>query len=142
MGESKKTYNMIEFVHALRLNFYDGSKSARFRFALVVEKYPIKRNNDWCCKVLAIFFKIGRTIYYDQLQEKGLLYVNVTENDRRQMGIRKDPWFIVVNDSKIKSFRGNEFIDYSFNNASEKDLKFVEEMRTKYNIVPPEFDEI
>ena len=52
------------------------------------------------------------------------------------MGTRKNPWFIDGN-SKINTFKENEFVEYSFRNASQKDLKFVEKLRKKFNIIPP-----
>jgi len=136
MGESEQTYSyhsMIELVDALRLNF---DLEGEFEFSLLMEKSPIKKTYYWCCKVLAIILGTGRTIYFDELQEKDLVYVNVRENARRKMGVRKNPWFIDGN-STIKSHKDNEFVEFSFRNASPKDLKLVEKMRKKYNIVPP-----
>ena len=136
MGESEQThsyYSMIEFVDALRMNF---GLDAECEFSLLVEKSPIKRTYDWCCKVLAIILSTGRTIYYDELQEKDLQYVNVKETPRRKMGNRKNPWFIDGN-TQVQSFKGNQFIEYGFRNAGPKDLKFVEKMRKKFNIIPP-----
>jgi len=139
MGESEPTHtyhSMIEYVDALRLHFVLDTANAEFEFSLLMEKTPIKKTYHWCCKVLAIILSTGKTIYYDELQEKDLLYVNVKENARRKMGIRKNPWFIDGN-SKINSHKGNEYIEFSFRNAGPKDLKFVEKMRTKFNIIPP-----
>ena len=53
------------------------------------------------------------------------------------MGTRKNPWFIDDNSEIKKSDKGNEYIEYSFRNAGPKDLKFVEKMRKKFNIIPP-----
>jgi len=139
MGESEQArsyHSMIEFVDVLRSNFDLDVECLEFDFSLLVEKSPIKRTYDWCCKVIAIILSTGRTIYYDELQEKDLVYVNVKETPRRKMGTRKNPWFIDGH-SKIQTYKDHEFIEYSFRNASQKDLKFVEKMRKKYNIVPP-----
>ena len=126
-------YSMIDFISELKTTFDINSD---FDFSILMEKSPIKRMYDWSCKVLAVILGTGRTIYYDELQEKDLQYINVKETPRRKMGTRKNPWFVDGN-SKINTFKGNDYIEYSFRNAGTKDLKFVEKMRKKYNIVAP-----
>ena len=54
----------------------------------------------------------------------------------KKNGHQKNPWFVDGN-SKIHTYKGNDYIEYSFRNAGTKDLKFVEKMRQKFNIVPP-----
>ena len=126
-------YNMIEFVNELKSTF---EITEEFDFSILMEKLPIKRMYDWCCKVLAVILSNGRIIYYDELHANDLRYINIKETPRRKMGTRKQPWFVDGN-SKICSYKGNDFIEYSFRNASSKDLKFIEKMRKKYNIVAP-----
>jgi len=134
MESGTPTYHsMIEFVENLKSNFEIHDE---FDFSILIEKSPIKRTYDWCCKVLAVILGNGRTIYYDELKKNNLQYINIKETPRRKMGIRKNPWFVDGN-SKINKYKDNEFIEYSFRNASQKDLKFVEKMRMKFNIVPP-----
>ena len=52
------------------------------------------------------------------------------------MGNRNNPWLVDGN-SKIQNYKDNDYIEYSSRNPSNKDLKFVEKMRTKFNITPP-----
>ena len=77
---------MIEYVENLKSNFEINDE---FDFSILIEKSPIKRTYDWCCKVLAVILGNGRTIYYDELQKKNLQYINTKEAPRRKMGIRK-----------------------------------------------------
>ena len=130
---TRSYYSMMEFIDELK-NTFDIENE--FDFSILVEKKPIKKKYTFCCKVLAVILGKVRTIYYDELCEKDLQYVDVKETGRRKMGTRNNPWFIDGN-SKIQSYKGNEFIEYSFRNANQKDLKFVEKLRKKYNIVPP-----
>ena len=51
------------------------------------------------------------------------------------MGNRNNPWF-VDGKSKVQNYKDNDYIEYSFRNPSNKDLKFVEKMRKKFNIIP------
>ena len=39
--------------------------------------------------------------------------------------------------AKYKIYKDNDFIEYSFRNASKKDLAIVEKMRAKFNITAP-----
>jgi hypothetical protein len=90
-------------------------------------------------KALAIIIKndsVKRTIFYNELVENDLQYLNVKETPRRKMGTRNKPFFIDGN-SKIQTLKGNDFIEYSFRNASRKDLEFVEKMRKKFGITAP-----
>ena len=126
-------YSMIEFISELKKAFDINSD---FDFSILMEKSPIKRMYDWSCKVLAVILSNNRTIYYDELHANDLQYINVKETPRRKMGTRKNPWFVDGN-STIHTYKESDYIEYSFRNASPKDLKFVEKMRKKFNIVPP-----
>ena len=66
-----------------------------------MEKSPIKRKYDWCCKVLAVIIGNNHKIYYDELQENDLQYVIVKETAKRKMANRNNPWFVDGN-STIK----------------------------------------
>ena len=132
-GTTRSYYSIMDFVNELKNTFEIDSE---FEFSILVEKSPIKKQYTFCCKVLAVIIGKIRTVYYDELVAKDLQYVDVKETGRRKMGTRKNPWFIDGN-SKIQTYKGNEFIEYSFRNASQKDLKFVEKLRNKFNIVPP-----
>ena len=132
-NETCKHYNMLEFVDELKSTF---EITEEFDFSILMVKLSIKRMYDWCCKVLAVILSNGRIIYYDDLRENDLQYINIKETPRRKMGLRKHPWFVDGN-SKVCSYKGNDFIEYSFRNASSKDLKFIEKMRKKYNIEEP-----
>ena len=133
MTETRSYYSVIDFINKLKTTFkIDGE----FDFSILMEKSPIKRKYDWCCKVLAVILSTNRTIYYDELQENDLQYVIVKETARRKMGNRNNPWFVDGN-SKAQNYKDNDYIEYSFRNASKKDLKFVEKLRTKFNITPP-----
>ena len=128
-------HSMIEFINSLKLHF---EIEKEFDFSILVEKSPIKNKFTYCCKVLAVIFgPNSQKIYYDELQENDLQYVNVKETQRRKMGTRKTPWFIDGNSEIKKSDKGHEYIEYSFRNASHKDLKFVEKLRAKFGITPP-----
>jgi len=132
-GQAPSYYSMMEFIDTLKCTFEIDSE---FDFSILMEKSPIKKTYDWLCKVLAVILSNGKTIYFDELQEKDLQYINIKETPRRKMGTRKNPWFVDGN-SKVQSYKGNDFIEYSFRNAGQKDLKFVEKMRKKFNIAPP-----
>ena len=101
-----------------------------------MEKYPIRRKYDWRCKVLAVIIGNNNTIYYDKIQENDLQYVIVIETARRKIGNSNNPWFVDGN-SKVQNYKDNDYIEYSFRNPSNKDLKFVEKMRAKFGITPP-----
>ena len=132
-ANTRSYYSMIEFINEFKSAFEIEDE---FDFSILVEKSPIKKQYAYCCKILAVILSTGRIIYYNELVSKDLQYVDVKETGRRKMGTRKNPWFIDGN-SQVQTYKGNEFIEYSFRNASQKDLKFVEKLRKKFNIVPP-----
>ena len=126
-------YTMLEFIDELKTKFeIDGE----FDFSILVEKSPIKKPYTYCCKVLAIIISGRKTITYDQIVEKDLQYLEVRETIRRKVGTRNNPFFIDGH-SKIQTYKDNDFIEYSFRNASKKDLAIVEKMRAKFNIAAP-----
>jgi len=126
-------YSMMEFINELKTKFEIDSE---FDFSILVEKSPIKKQYTYCCKVLAVIIGNTRKVYYNEICANDLRYVDVKETGRRKMGTRNNPWFIDGN-SKIQIHKGNEYIEYSFRNAGQKDLKFVEKLRGKFNIKPP-----
>lgn len=132
-ASTRSYYSMMEFIENLKTTFEIDDE---FDFSILVEKSPIKKQFTFCCKVLAIIIGNIRTVYYDEIVEKDLQYVDVKETGRRKMGTRKNPWFIDGN-SKTRIYQDNSFIEYSFRNANPKDLKFVEKLRKKFNIIPP-----
>jgi len=134
MSETQSYFSVLDFINELKSTF---NIEGEFDFSILMEKSPIKRKYDWCCKVLAVIFgNNNQKIYYDELQEKDLQYVIVKETARRKMGNRNNPWFVDGN-SKVQNYKDNDYIEYSFRNPSKKDLKFVELMRTKFGITPP-----
>ena len=56
-------HSMIEFINSLKLHF---EIEGEFDFSILMEKSPIKRKYDWCCKVLAVILSTGKTICYRQ----------------------------------------------------------------------------
>ena len=126
-------HSMIDFIKTIQSTF---KIVGEFDFSILMEKSPLKRTYDWCCKALAVIVSNGKTIYYVELQENDLQYINIKETPRRKMGNRNNPWFVDGN-SKIQTFKDNDFIEYSFRNASNRDLKLVEKMRAKFDIQPP-----
>jgi hypothetical protein len=127
---------MLEFITVLAEKFdfdYD------FDFSILVEKNPIKKTFTYLTKVLAVLLKSSETkrlIRYDELVENDLEFVEVKQTSRRVMGTRKNPFWINGN-SKVQTYKDNEFIEYSFMNSSKKDLEFVAKIRAKYNIIEP-----
>ena len=129
-------YSMLEFIDELKTKFEIANE---FDFSILVEKSPIKKRYTYCCKVLAIITAGRKTITFDQIDEKDLQYLELKETIRRKLGTRNNPWYI-DGDSKVQTYKDNDFIEYSFRNASKKDLAIVEKMRAKFNIaVPHEF---
>ena len=94
---SHSYYNMVEFVDELKTKFEINDD---FNFTILEEKLPIEKKYSWCCKVLAIIIANVKTILYDEVVKNDLQYVYVTENSRRKVGARNNPWFIDGN-SKI-----------------------------------------
>jgi hypothetical protein len=73
---------------------------------------------------------------FNQIQEHMLNYIEVKENHTRKVGTRKQPFWL-DGSSKIQTFKGNDFIEYCFRNANNKDLKMISRMREKYGIDEP-----
>ena len=69
MTETRSYFSVLDFINELKSTFeIDGE----FDFSILMEKSPIKRKFDWCCKVLAVRIGNIRTVYYDELQENDL----------------------------------------------------------------------
>jgi hypothetical protein len=75
-------------------------------------------------------------IHYDKIQEHDLTYIEIKDNHTRKVGVRNTPFFIDGN-SKVQTFKGNEFIEYSFRNPTRKGLEDVDKIREKFNIPAP-----
>jgi hypothetical protein len=110
-----------------------------FNFSILVEQKPIQKKFTYVCKVLAVIIQ-GKSnrivIHYDQIQEHELTYIEIKENHSRKVGVRNTPFFI-DGYSKVQTFKGNEFIDYSLRNPTRTDLKDVDKVREKYKINAP-----
>jgi hypothetical protein len=130
------TNNMLDFVDNLTTNF---DIKDDFNFSILVEQKPTQKKYSHGCKVLSIILQTNSkriVIHYDQIQEFELTYIEIKDNRTRKVGVRNTPFFIDGN-SKLQTFKGNEFIEYSFRNPTRTDLKFVEKVREKFNIPAP-----
>jgi hypothetical protein len=88
---------------------------------------------------LGIICKHNNSIHqlnYNQIQEHLLNYVIIKDNHVRKVGVRNNPFWI-DGCSKVLTFEGNEFVEYSFRNINNKDVKMIAKMREKYSIITP-----
>jgi hypothetical protein len=135
------TYSPMDFVEQLKTI---AETNNDFNFSILVEQKPIQKKFTYVCKVLAIILqsKVIRSladrkvIHYDKIQEHGLTYIEIKENHTRKVEERYTPFFIDGN-SKVQTFKGNEYIEYSLRNPTRTDLKYIEKVREKYNIPAP-----
>jgi hypothetical protein len=140
------THSPMDFVEQLKTI---ADLEDDFNFSILVEQKPIQKKYTYVCKVLAIIIqrslgsgssataKSNRiVIHYDQIQEHELTYIEIKENHSRKVGVRNTPFFI-DGYSKLQTFKGNEFIDYSLRNPTRTDLKDVDKIREKYKINAP-----
>jgi hypothetical protein len=135
-ARTRSIYSMMDFITELKDKFeIDGD----FDFSILVEKNPIKKMYTYLTKVLAIVLKQGDKkwiIHHPQLVENDVELLEVKTSARRIMGTRKNPFWLCGN-SKIQTYKDNQFIEYVFINPSKKDLDFVAKIRKKFNIVEP-----
>jgi hypothetical protein len=133
---TRSIYSMLEFIDELKNKYEINSE---FDFSILVEKNPLKKTYSYCTKILAIVLKIGdvkKMIHHPEIVENDLELLEVKTTPRRIMGTRKNPFWINGN-SKIQTYKENEFIEYAFMNPSKKDLELVTKIRKKFNIVEP-----
>jgi hypothetical protein len=130
------THNVMDFVEQLKTI---AETNDDFNFSILVEQKPIQKKYTYVCKVLSIIVQAKsnrKVIHYDQIQEHDLTFIEIKENHIRKVGVRNTPFFIDGN-SKVQTFKGNEFIDYSLRNPSRTDLQFIDKVREKFNISAP-----
>jgi hypothetical protein len=135
------THTVMDFVHQLQEALVASVMgfSEDFNFSVLVEQKPIQKKYSYVCKVLAIIIQNKSTrlcIHYDKIQEHKLTYLEIKENKIRKVGDRKTPFWVDGN-SKLQSFKDNDFIDYSLRNPTWYDLKFGDKVREKYNVSAP-----
>jgi diphthamide synthase subunit DPH2 len=131
------TQQMIDFVEQLK---QIAEMTDDFNFSILVEQKPIQKKYTYVSKVLSIILKANSkriVIHYDQIQEHELTYIEIKDNKHsRKVGVRNTPFFIDGN-SKIQTFKGSDYIEYSLRNPTRTDLKFIEKVREKFNIPAP-----
>jgi hypothetical protein len=113
--------------------------SDEFNFSILVEMNPIKKTYTYICKIIGIIMKAGTKTFqmnYNNVREHMLNYIEVKENLKRKIGIRKQPFWI-DGCSKVQTFKNNNFIEYCFRNPDSRDIKMIARIREKFNIDEP-----
>jgi hypothetical protein len=133
--------SVIDFVAELRRISDNIQADEDFDFSILVEMNPIKNKYTYVCKVLSIIISLGckntiEYIHFDKVQENDLNYIEIKDNHTRKVGVRKTPFFI-DGVSHLQEFNGNNYIEYSLRNPKHSELKFIEKLREKYNIIAP-----
>ena len=87
MTETRNYFSVIDFISELKTTCkIDGE----FDISILMEKSPIMRKYDWCCKVLAVIFGNNNQKIYN-MNFKKMIY-NMLSSKKLQEG----KWGIVI----------------------------------------------
>jgi hypothetical protein len=111
-----------------------------FDFDILVEQKPFANKFDYLAKVLHIYIQFedgSESLKYPEIVELGIESMLIKNNNYRNVTKHHTRPFIVNGSSKILNYEGYDYVDYRFKNLTMNQLKSVEEMRVKFNIVKP-----
>ncbi len=136
--EHYKVYDYINNVISLADKPEDFNKC---NFAILCEKYPIQTNrNNYLAKVIYISLQSENStwrIYPDKIKEFEIEHIILSTNSRRRLNYKTGEFF-VNGSNETQQYKENEFYNYSFELASNKTKKLINQLREKYNLTTPE----